>query len=115
MENKSFFYLNEIGILLVKVRSTFFLFFSGPSSEETEKMRQRMMDCIEYGPNASWIPFPKSKQLYLAAKNNNLDLAKEAGRDGNINAYGTCNHWTPLHVACYHGSLGQFNLFYQVL
>ena len=70
------------------------------------------MECIEYGPNASWMPFPKTKQLYLAAKKNNVTLAKESGKDANINAFGTCNNWTPLHVASFHGSLGRPHILY---
>lgn len=65
------------------------------------------MDCIEIGPNASWIPFPRTKQLYLAAKTNNIELAKEVADLANLNAHGTCKLWTPLHVASFYGSLGK--------
>jgi len=74
------------------------------ASETKEKMRKKTVDSLEFGPNASWIPFPRTKLIYTAAKTNNLEMAKEAIVQGNIDAYGTCTHWTPLHVACFYGS-----------
>ena len=76
------------------------------ASETKEKMRKKTVDSLEFGPNASWIPFPRTKLIYTAAKTNNLEMAKEAIVQGNIDAYGTCKHWTPLHVACFYGSKG---------
>ena len=67
------------------------------ASETKEKMRKKTVDSLEFGPNASWIPFPRTKLIYTAAKTNNLEMAKEAIVQGNIDAYGTCKHWTPLH------------------
>ena len=79
----------------------------GPAPDPTESMRRKTYQCIEYGPNATWIPFPKTKLMYMAAKTNNLDMAREVVGDANINAHGTCKLWTPLHVAAFEGSLGK--------
>ena len=37
---------------------------------------------------------------------NNIDALKDVSEDGtaNLNAYGTCKLWTPLHVASFYGS-----------
>lgn len=70
-------------------------------------MRKKTNDGLEFGPNASWMPFPKTKLLYTAAKTDNLEMTREACSEGNINAYGTCKHWSPLHVAAFYGSKGK--------
>ena len=42
----------------------------------------------------------------MAAKSDNIDIVTDVSSDKtvNLNAYGTCNLWTPLHVACFYGS-----------
>lgn len=76
-------------------------------AEQTEVMRRRMFDGIEFGPNATWTNFPKTKQVFMAAKSDGVDMIKDVTEDDdtvNLNAYGTCHFWTPLHVACFYGS-----------
>ena len=76
-------------------------------AEQTEVMRRRMFDGIEFGPNATWTNFPKTKQVFMAAKCDGVDMIKDVTEDDdtvNLNAYGTCHYWTPLHVACFYGS-----------
>ena len=76
-------------------------------AEQTEVMRRRMFDGIEFGPNATWTNFPKTKQVFMAAKSDGVDMIKDVTEDDdtvNLNAYGTCHYWTPLHVACFYGS-----------
>ena len=82
------------------------MIFLGAATEPTESIRRKTYQCIEYGPNATWVPFPKTKLLYMASKTNNIDMAREVIEDANINAYGTCKLWTPLHIAAFEGSLG---------
>ena len=77
-----------------------------PETEQTEVLRRKMFDGLEFGPNASWVNFPKTKQVFMAAKRDNIDALKDVSEDTtvNLNAYGTCHYWTPLHVACFYGS-----------
>ena len=51
--------------------------------------------------------FQQAKQVFMACKSDKLELVKEvAARPGGVNlsAWGTCQLWTPLHVAAHHGS-----------
>jgi len=39
-------------------------------------------------------------------KSDNIGILQEVHEKSiNLNAYGTCKLWTPLHVACFYGSL----------
>ena len=75
-------------------------------TEQTEVLRRKMCDGLEFGPNATWTNFPKTKMVFMSAKKDNIDALKDVSEDGtaNLNAYGTCKLWTPLHVACFYGS-----------
>jgi len=75
-------------------------------TEQTEVLRRKMYNGLEFGPNATWRNFPKTKQVFMAAKSDNIDILTDVSSDKsvNLNAYGTCNLWTPLHVACFFGS-----------
>eukprot|EP00092_Neocalanus_flemingeri_P105693 GFUD01135498.1.p1 GENE.GFUD01135498.1~~GFUD01135498.1.p1 ORF type:complete len:616 (+),score=152.19 GFUD01135498.1:39-1850(+) len=77
----------------------------GDNSDQTESMRKKMQDGHEFGPNATWKNYPKTKQVFMAAKSDNLAILQEVyDTTINLNAYGTCKLWTPLHVACFYGS-----------
>jgi len=75
-------------------------------AEQTEVLRRKMCDGLEFGPNATWTNFPKTKMVFMSAKKDNIDALKDVSEDGtaNLNAYGTCKLWTPLHVASFYGS-----------
>ena len=75
-------------------------------AEQTELLRRKMYDGLEFGPNATWRNFPKTKMVFMSAKKDNVDALRDVTEDGtaNLNAYGTCRLWTPLHVACFYGS-----------
>ena len=74
-------------------------------NEQTETLRRKMFDGLEFGPNASWWNFPKTKQIFMSAKRDEIDKLKDVVDSSvNLNAYGTCKYWTPLHVACFYGS-----------
>ena len=78
-----------------------------PDNEQTEVLRRKMFDGLEFGPNATWRNLPKTKQVFSAAKKDNVDMIKDVSEEENtvnLNAYGTCHYWTPLHVACFYGS-----------
>ena len=79
----------------------------GPENEETERMRKKIQDGLQFGPNATWIDYPKTKLLFMAASSDNLGLAEEVLEKKGVcvNSWGSCQNWTPLHVACHHGSL----------
>ena len=76
-------------------------------SEQTEVLRLKMFAGLEFGPNATWTNFPKTKQIFMAAKSDNIDMVRDVTEDKtvNLNAYGPCHYWTPLHVACFYGSI----------
>jgi len=75
------------------------------ASHPTESMRRKMQDGNEFGPNATWTNYPKTKQVFIAAKSDNIAMMKEVhDKSVNLDAYGTCKLWTPLHVACFYGS-----------
>ena len=78
----------------------------GPENEETERMRRKIQDGLQFGPNATWRDYPKTKLLFMAASNDNLGLAEEVLENKGVcvNSWGSCQNWTPLHVACHHGS-----------
>ena len=64
-----------------------------------------MFDGLEFGPNTSWTNFPKTKQIFMSAKKDDLANIKQVlDPSVNLNAFGTCKLWTPLHVACFYGS-----------
>ena len=74
-------------------------------SEQTEVLRRKMFDGLEFGPNTTWTNFPKTKQIFMSAKRDDLANIKQVLDDSvNLNAFGTCKLWTPLHVACFYGS-----------
>jgi len=77
----------------------------GEASDQTESIRRKMQDGHEFGPNATWTNYPKTKQVFMAAKSDNIAILQEVhDKSINLNAYGTCKLWTPLHVACFYGS-----------
>ena len=78
----------------------------GPDHEETERMRRKIQEGLEFGPNATWTDYPKTKLLYMAASSDNLGLAEEVleNKRVNVNSWGSAENWTPLHVACHRGS-----------
>ena len=60
---------------------------------------------LEFGPNATWRNFPKTKQVFMSARRDDLGNLKDVvDQSVNLNAYGSCKYWTPLHVACFYGS-----------
>ena len=64
-----------------------------------------MFNALEFGPNATWWNFPKTKQIFMSAKRDDLQNLKDVvDQSVNLNAYGTSRYWTPLHVACFYGS-----------
>ena len=78
-------------------------------AEQTETLRRKMCAGLEFGPNTTWRNFPRTKQVFMAAKSDNIDMVREvadqdSGDPVNLNAYGTCHFWTPLHVAAFYGS-----------
>ena len=74
-------------------------------SEQSETLRRKMFDGLEFGPNATWWNFPKTKQIFMSAKRDDLQNIKDVvDQSVNLNAYGTGKYWTPLHVACFYGS-----------
>ena len=79
----------------------------GPDHEETERMRKKIQEGLQFGPNATWTDYPKTKLLFMAASSDNLGLAEEVleKKGVSVNSWGSCQNWTPLHVACHHGSL----------
>lgn len=79
----------------------------GPENEETERIRKKIQDGLQFGPNATWTDYPKTKLLFMAASNDNFGLAEEVLEKKGVcvNSWGSCQNWTPLHVACHHGSL----------
>ena len=79
----------------------------GPEHEATERMRKKIQEGLQFGPNATWTDYPKTKLLFMAASSDNLGLAEEVleNKRVNVNSFGSCENWTPLHVACHHGSL----------
>ena len=91
---------------LTKPVNIFFI-FPGLEQDLTEQIRRKALSGIEYGPNATWSSFPKTKLLFQAATNNDIDRAKEVIDESNIDAYGTCKVWTPLHVTAFYGSHGK--------
>lgn len=77
----------------------------GEASDQTECIRRKMQNGHEFGPNATWKNYPKTKQVFMAAKTDNIAMLQEVhDKSINLNAYGTCKLWTPLHVACFYGS-----------
>jgi len=78
----------------------------GEISDQNESIRRKMQDGHEFGPNTTWTNYPKTKQVFMAAKSDNVAMLQEVhDKSINLNAYGTCKLWTPLHVACFYGSL----------
>jgi len=78
----------------------------GDASDQHESIRRKMQDGHEFGPNTTWTNYPKTKQVFMAAKSDNVAMLQEVhDKSINLNAYGTCKLWTPLHVACFYGSL----------
>jgi len=77
----------------------------GEASDHNESIRRKMQDGHEFGPNTTWTNYPKTKQVFMAAKSDNIAMLQEVhDKSINLNAYGTCKLWTPLHVACFYGS-----------
>ena len=74
-------------------------------NQQTEILRKKMFDGLEFGPNTTWRNFPKTKQIFMSAKRDDLENLKQIIDESvNLNAYGSAKYWTPLHVACFYGS-----------
>ena len=69
-------------------------------------MRRKIQEGLEFGPNATWTDYPKTKLLFMAASSDNLGLAEEVleNKRVDVNSWGSSENRTPLHVACHRGS-----------